>query len=232
MGGFVFDMADDVGNPEGPVFLPAGNTRVTITSVGIRFLMKHHPDIIPDLSKSSITDRTRASSLGKAILLAQITWFCTNCAARVGQGLPLSLLEITTVAHSLCTLLTYLLWWSKPLNVAEPTVIRGEEAREACALMAMLSPEEKYMLFGTVSIQFPAEMASVEAFVADPEERSSLPSASPPRSPSPPVCSEDWETSEKNDSQSTSEAFISVRPAMEAVEGTNLTPTEEACKTP
>lgn len=159
MGGYVFDLLDDDGVQEGPPFLPAGRTRMTITSLGVHFLMKHAPNLIPDVPKTSITDRSKASSLSKAILLAQVTWFCTNGAGRLGQGLPLSLLEVTTVAHGLCTLVTYALWWAKPLNIAEPTVIRGMEARKACALMLMCSPDAYHMLFGTVSITFPPELA-------------------------------------------------------------------------
>ena len=103
MGGFVFDLASEDGHPEMPAFLPQNRTRVTLTSVGVRYLMEHCPSLIPDISETSIIDRTGTSSLDKALLIAQLAWFCTNCTARLSQRLPLSLLEATTVAHSLCT---------------------------------------------------------------------------------------------------------------------------------
>ena len=58
-----------------------------------------------------------------------------NCASRLFQRLPLSLLEISTAAHAICTLLTYFVWWSKPLNVASPTLLREKAAQEVHALL-------------------------------------------------------------------------------------------------
>lgn len=103
--------------------------------------MKYFPHIIPDISDESITDRAESSDLSKALLIVQIGWFCTNCAARLLQRLPLSLLEVSTISHALCTFLTYFVWWSKPLNIAEGTTMRGKEAREVHALL-MCSTEE------------------------------------------------------------------------------------------
>ena len=57
------------------------------------------------------------------------------CASRLIQRPPLSLLEVPTIAQSFCTLITYFVWWSKPLNVAVPTVLRGKEAQQVCALL-------------------------------------------------------------------------------------------------
>jgi hypothetical protein len=42
---------------------------------------------------------------------------------RVGQALPVTLLEINTFAHSICALLVYILWWDKPLDVEQPTYL-------------------------------------------------------------------------------------------------------------
>ncbi|KLO05774.1 hypothetical protein SCHPADRAFT_791836, partial [Schizopora paradoxa] len=59
----------------------------------------------------------------KSLLLGQLAWFCAICVFRLVQNLPLSLLEVTTVAHSVCTLVTYGFWSRKPLNINEPTPI-------------------------------------------------------------------------------------------------------------
>jgi len=58
-----------------------------------------------------------------------------SCASRLVQHLPLSLLEVSTAAHAFCTLVTYFVWWSKPLNIPVPTVLRGKEAQEVHALL-------------------------------------------------------------------------------------------------
>ena len=141
MGGFVFDKSDD-GNIltfEESRHEPSTTRHSTVISLSPRsliYIMKYFPDIITDISEDSILDRAQSSALSKAILIAQVISFCMNCAYRLLQRLPLSLLEVSTAAHAFCTLVTYFVWWSKPLNIAAPTVLRGKEAREVYALLA------------------------------------------------------------------------------------------------
>jgi len=98
------------------------------------YIMKYFPHLITDVTEDTILDRAQSNSISKAILIVQVGWFFANCASRLIQHLPLSLLEVTTAAHALCTLLTYVFWWYKPLNVPEPIILRGKEAREVYAL--------------------------------------------------------------------------------------------------
>ncbi len=100
--------------------------RATLTVENIRSLIEREPDfIIPKLQVhlTSITDRSKSTSLGKALLSVQVAWFCLTCASRLAQRLPLSLLEVSTLAHGVCTLASYAVWWFKPLNIDEPTLI-------------------------------------------------------------------------------------------------------------
>ena len=99
------------------------------------YIMKYFPNIITDITEEYILDRAASSSLSKALLIAQVAVFCTNCVSRLIQRLPLSLLEVSTAAHAICTLITYCVWWSKPINVASPTLMREKEAREVYALL-------------------------------------------------------------------------------------------------
>ncbi len=62
------------------------------------------------------------------------------------------------MAHGLCAMITYVLWWYKPLNLTDPTPIRGQRAREACALMAICSMKHDYLAGGIMSIHLPAEL--------------------------------------------------------------------------
>ncbi len=98
------------------------------------YIMEHFPHIITNITEDYILDQAASSSLSKALLMVQVGWFCMNCSSRDRQGLPLSLLEVSTLAHSFCTLVTYYMWWSKPINVATPTLLREKEAREVFAL--------------------------------------------------------------------------------------------------
>ena len=130
MGGFAFYRTYNkrVTDPPHTVDVPKSRTLI--------YIMTYFPNIITNtLDTDTILDSAQSSSLGKFILVVQMTWFCINCLSRLDQHLPLTLLETSTAAHAFCTILTYFVWWSKPLNVAVPTMLEGEEAEEVYALL-------------------------------------------------------------------------------------------------
>ena len=102
-------------------YLPESIKRLTLTPAGLRFLHEHAPHLIPRISKEEIKDKSKADGLEKFLICAQATWFCTSSIARIANGLPITLLELNAIAHAACALLIYTFWWSKPLNVFEPT---------------------------------------------------------------------------------------------------------------
>jgi hypothetical protein len=134
MGGFAFDTSDAKVN-----FLPNGRTRLTVTPKGLKILQTLKPSLVPNMSKEHIEDKSNANGLAKALVCLQATWFCIQCITRLAQGLPVCLLELNTFGHAVCALFIYLLWWDKPLDVEEPTLIQGRESHELCALMCMSS---------------------------------------------------------------------------------------------
>lgn len=134
MGGFAMD-----GSTSQEQFLPGTRTRVALTSDGLRFLLEHEPNSLPDISEEQIQDKSKADGIKKILVCAQALWFCIQCISRLAQSLPVSLLELNTFGHSLCTLLIYLLWWYKPLNVEQPTLIQDAELHPLFAYMWMTS---------------------------------------------------------------------------------------------
>ena len=140
MGGFAFygSYDDDDHTVEESLFQistkPRHRVEVPKTNTLI-YIMEHFPHIITDITEEYILDRAEYSGLSKALLIVQVVWFCTSCAQRLFEGLPLSLLEVSTAAHAFCTLLTYFVWWSKPMNVAAPTIMREKKAQEVYALL-------------------------------------------------------------------------------------------------
>lgn len=135
----------------GELFLPCASTRVSLGPEGLIYLMEHAPELMPDIPTAQIADRSKSGLLGAALLFFQIISFCVTCIARRSQHLPMSLLEVTTLAHSLCVLAAYALWWRKPFNISEPTLIAGDKARELCALLFMCtatSNDAPFRLFG------------------------------------------------------------------------------------
>ena len=142
MGGFVFE-------PSTPIL--GSHSRFTLTINGVLFLLEHAPELIPDLSEASILNRSRSDGLGKALLIIQLLYFCISCAARWAQSLPLTLLEVSTLAHAICAVATYLVWWKKPFDVAEPTVISGPQADEVAAYLLLISSAMRPVLAGIIS---------------------------------------------------------------------------------
>ncbi|KAF2807659.1 uncharacterized protein BDZ99DRAFT_522281 [Mytilinidion resinicola] len=119
-------------------FLPNGLQHVVLTQDGLRLVVQMEPRLILDISKEDIEDKEKANGLAKFIVCFQALWFCIVCIARVAQGLQISILELNVFAHAICTLLIYLLWWDKPLDFQEPTLIRGEDAHPICAFFSVM----------------------------------------------------------------------------------------------
>lgn len=64
-----------------------------------------------------ITAENKTDSLAKLIVVLQVTWFTVQCIARAAENLPISQLEIGTVAYVGCTILTTAFWWHKPQDI-------------------------------------------------------------------------------------------------------------------
>jgi len=103
MGGFVVDY--HIGHE---------SYRVTITSNAVTYLAEqgHFLDISPE----TISDKSKANLIGKALICVQVTWMMTQCIARKLAGYPLSLLEVHTMVHVVCALMLYVFWYSVSLT--------------------------------------------------------------------------------------------------------------------
>ena len=134
MGGFALDSS-----ASDELFLPKSRLRAALTPEGIRFLLKHEPGFLPDISEDQIKDKSKADGLKKFLVCTQALWFCIQCMSRLAKALPISLLELNTFGHALCTLLIYMLWWHKPLDVEEPTLIQEENLSPLFAYLWMSS---------------------------------------------------------------------------------------------
>ena len=72
----------------------------------------HFVDISPD----TISGRSRASLIGKALVCLQVTWFVSRCTVGKLIGFPLALIEVHTMVHVVCALAMYALWWKAGLS--------------------------------------------------------------------------------------------------------------------
>ncbi|AEO64350.1 uncharacterized protein THITE_2034396, partial [Thermothielavioides terrestris NRRL 8126] len=64
--------------------------------------------------EDDIKDKSKADWLGRGLAVVQTTWIILNVASRAATELPLTQLEIATVAFSVFAIATYLANWWKP----------------------------------------------------------------------------------------------------------------------
>ena len=74
----------------------------------------------PLITKDEIQDKSTADSVAKLFALVQTTWFMLQCVARLSQHLAITELELATVAFALLNMITYALWWDKPMDAQCP----------------------------------------------------------------------------------------------------------------
>ena len=106
MGGF--KLFDD----EGPVR--------TLNPDELQSLAQNGEIDFPCITENEIRDRSKGDVLSKGLVVIQTGWFILQCIARRIEHLPLTELELVTLAFAALNLVTYALWWNKPLNVQCP----------------------------------------------------------------------------------------------------------------
>ncbi|KAJ6565513.1 hypothetical protein DFH09DRAFT_1473573 [Mycena vulgaris] len=67
-----------------------------------------------------IAGRGKGDALSKGIALMQGLWFITQSLARAQQHLPVTELEVATLAFAIVNIFIWLAWWEKPLDVEQP----------------------------------------------------------------------------------------------------------------
>src|SRR5712671_243388 len=118
MGGFM----EYYGNQPIRVLLPEQLELYSLTGNGY----------FPKISKAEIEDRSKGDAISKGVVILQTGWFVTQCTARGVQGLPITELELVTVAFGALSFLIYVLWWEKPQNVQRGVrVYKKRRAEEA-----------------------------------------------------------------------------------------------------
>ncbi|KIK51321.1 hypothetical protein GYMLUDRAFT_181581 [Collybiopsis luxurians FD-317 M1] len=72
---------------------------------------------IGSISRPEIRDRSHSDGFAKFIAVGQTAWFVVQLLARKARRLPITELEIMTVAFAAMSILIYFFWWDKPLGV-------------------------------------------------------------------------------------------------------------------
>ncbi|KAK2596001.1 hypothetical protein N8I77_013513 [Diaporthe amygdali] len=112
----------------GGLVFPQGPHTVTASHLTRRFRWRfedaEHPLMHLVLSKDDIEDRSKADWLLKSLAVLQITWIIMNVIVRHITGLPISQIEIATIAFAIMAVLIYLANWWKPKDISQPTTLQ------------------------------------------------------------------------------------------------------------
>ena len=87
----------------------------TITHDGILALARE--GYFVDFDSETISGRSKASLIGKALVCLQVTWFVSRCVVGKLIGFPLAFIEVHTMVHVVCALAMYALWWKVSLRL-------------------------------------------------------------------------------------------------------------------
>jgi hypothetical protein len=117
MGGFVLDCTD-VDQPE------SLELDHPMSPDEFLFLLEENYINVPLITEEEIRDRSKGDVLSKALTVLQMGWFVIQSIARRIQGLPITELELATVAFALTNTVSYIFWWYKPLNVHCPVPVK------------------------------------------------------------------------------------------------------------
>ena len=82
-------------------------------------------------TEEEIKDKGKSDWLAKSLVLLQTSWFVMQCIARAKEHLPITHLEIVTLAYAAMNFVIYIFWWNKPLNVNRPVRVFRKPERSA-----------------------------------------------------------------------------------------------------
>ncbi|KAA8913670.1 hypothetical protein FN846DRAFT_771840, partial [Sphaerosporella brunnea] len=80
-------------------------------------------DRIHDYPLADIEDKSKASGFAKLLACFQAGWVLLEFAARLSQGIFITVLELNTAVHVIFALVMYVVWGSKPADVSRPLII-------------------------------------------------------------------------------------------------------------
>lgn len=123
MGGFVVDISSIHGDLD----------QATLSVAGLVFLADHGH--FCKISDEEISDKSKADYLAKSLVCFQVFWFVCQVVQRFVAGLPISLLEFRTLVNISGALITYLVWFGKPLNIHTPKFESTDGIEELLAVL-------------------------------------------------------------------------------------------------
>lgn len=129
MGGFVIDTVPD----ESEEVIIEGSPRVILKNKALCLVASR--GWLPDSSSMEIEDKSKADGFAKGFATIQSSWMILQCIMRWSSGLFVTEIELNTLAHAVCALAIFILWWDKPHDIEQPTILQGDWTRPLAALL-------------------------------------------------------------------------------------------------
>lgn len=99
-----------------------------VNAKSLQYLVANRYVEVPEITAEEIWDKSKADSFAKGAVLFQGAWLVTQSIAREVQGLPITPLELFTLAFVVSTAMSYFFWWRKPQNVSTNTTLACDYA--------------------------------------------------------------------------------------------------------
>lgn len=99
----------------------------------------------PIISAEEVDDKSKGNWFTKSLALLQIGWFVVQLLSRVVQHLETTPLELFTLGVVACTIISYIHWWAKPLDVNTSTPVSKGSSFEI-SKQVLFEPLEVYRL--------------------------------------------------------------------------------------
>jgi hypothetical protein len=99
-----------------------GCLRLTVRLDDMILLMKADLLSVPNIHIHDLKERNKNNKFATAITYLQVLYFVVHCLGRLGSKLPISTLEVCTLAFICCAAFIEYFWWHKPLDLRTTTV--------------------------------------------------------------------------------------------------------------
>ncbi|KAI0058502.1 hypothetical protein BV25DRAFT_1902073 [Artomyces pyxidatus] len=86
-------------------------------------------DLVPP-TEDELRGWSQGDALSKGLAIGQTLWFVLQGIARRVEGLPITQLEVMTLAYTTITVAMYVAWWDKPQNIGCPVRVAFKELQE------------------------------------------------------------------------------------------------------
>jgi hypothetical protein len=95
---------------------------------------------LPEINIEAIRDQSKEDHFAKGFACCQAGWMFIQIIARAASHLPITMLELNTVAHIACAIVLFVVWWLKPKDVTVPQTVQVPDC-----LAAIMSEETEYI---------------------------------------------------------------------------------------